>query len=475
MEDLHDLRAKLLRKTLRIVFIPAVIGFFIGSFQELAYNEKGAYTRVFAVYLPLIVIFAFTTFLQKVPNWTRSGTLILILTIIGLSELYYFGLASMGMMMFSGALLFGTVFHNFRTGLFLVLIFNSILLGIGSAYEHGIIPINVAQQEASLKLLNWLSPIAMFTTIGGGVMTVISILLNGLSDSLVRMQESEGKLAKLNVELEIKIKDRTKDIQALYDAAQNELKFAAMTQKSILLKSIPQLNSWDIAVTYQPLQIVSGDVYDFYYEGSKLVGVCLFDVSGHGVASGLLTLMARSVARKIFFENKNCDLGKVMDLINEVLIKELNHVEYYLTGVLLRFTEYQDEVFEVEYANAAHPDLLFKDKQNNTISRPFQIENIKTAGSVLGFAVLSDKHITMKLTMKKEDSLLLFSDGILDTLQSSESRTSYGMNRLQETLLRTPYEIPATEQLQYIMGDLDKFRNNAPFPDDITAILIKKI
>jgi sigma-B regulation protein RsbU (phosphoserine phosphatase) len=68
---------------------------------------------------------------------------------------------------------------------------------------------------------------------------------------------------------------------------------------------------------------VSGDLYDFYQKEGRLTGLSLFDVSGHGIASGLITLLARSVILRVFMEAGTARLGEVRQKINSQLIEEL--------------------------------------------------------------------------------------------------------------------------------------------------------
>ena len=99
---------------------------------------------------------------------------------------------------------------------------------------------------------------------------------------------------------------------------------------------------------------VSGDLYDFYLEDNVLTGVSILDVSGHGIASGLITMLARTIFYRNFAAGKEEDLSEILEKSNRHLIKEIGNVDYYLTGILLRFK--QDSV---EYVNAAGTTAYF--------------------------------------------------------------------------------------------------------------------
>ena len=92
----------------------------------------------------------------------------------------------------------------------------------------------------------------------------------------------------------------------IYDAVSNSGIFSIKVTNILatpLIASIPKTapknDAWDIAFEFIPMSGVSGDLYDFYVSEGEITGLTLCDVSGHGIASGLVTMIARSV----FFRN----------------------------------------------------------------------------------------------------------------------------------------------------------------------------
>jgi serine phosphatase RsbU (regulator of sigma subunit) len=72
-----------------------------------------------------------------------------------------------------------------------------------------------------------------------------------------------------------------------------------MTYSISLSVKPPVVSGWDIAFTSRPKSGVSGDFYDFYTNGDKLEGLSLFDVSGHGVAPALITILSKLFSSEI--------------------------------------------------------------------------------------------------------------------------------------------------------------------------------
>jgi hypothetical protein len=73
------------------------------------------------------------------------------------------------------------------------------------------------------------------------------------------------------------------------DELANEIQLAAEVQQSILPRSIPTVPGFEFAARMYPAKTVSGDYYGFIELLAGEIGVVIADVSGKGVAAGLLT------------------------------------------------------------------------------------------------------------------------------------------------------------------------------------------
>jgi sigma-B regulation protein RsbU (phosphoserine phosphatase) len=114
---------------------------------------------------------------------------------------------------------------------------------------------------------------------------------------------------------------------------------AANVQANLFPKEAPKTEEWDIAFVFKPMSGVSGDLYDFYEDNGSLKGIAIFDVSGHGVASGLITMIAKSVFRRNITEHPGEKLNRILEMSNSELINEIGKVDNYLTGMIILFKE----------------------------------------------------------------------------------------------------------------------------------------
>ena len=145
------------------------------------------------------------------------------------------------------------------------------------------------------------------------------------------------------------------ELKLAQNEAKRDMRMAINVQTSFLPAAPPQSDEWEIAYLFKPMVGVSGDFYDFYIMNDKLAGLGIFDVSGHGIASALVTMIAKSVIYSCFVDGYKDDLSDVINNANDRLQSEIGNVGNFITGIILRFNDNM-----VEYVNAGHNDIYLK-------------------------------------------------------------------------------------------------------------------
>ena len=255
---------------------------------------------------------------------------------------------------------------------------------------------------------------------------------------------------------------RTARLENAQRIADMDIRMASNLQASLLPRNMPVFPEWDIACSYLPMKGVSGDFYDVYQGDGRLQGIALFDVSGHGISSGLLTILAKSILYRKFLQKPERRLNSVMESFNEDLLAEIKDVDNYLTGILLRMNG-----DTVEYVNAGHIDLLarrsnpgraFRVKPND---RPFN-------KNLVGVAGIENRFDVLKFSVGTGDMLLLFSDGIVES--KNGERVPFGEERLLQAFQEAPAG-SARAALEHVMNVVRAFTGGGSFQDDVTVIL----
>lgn len=306
------------------------------------------------------------------------------------------------------------------------------------------------------------------------------VLLSFLFLLAGRFARARNEAEDLNAHLENKVKERTEELSqanlqlqtvnvALEDAnyrAQRDLKMAEFVQKSFYPAFLPDLKGWDIAYAFEPMAGVSGDLYDFYINEDTLLGAGLFDVSGHGIASGLVAMLAKSVVYRQFSDGRDLPLGDVMKKIDEKLISEKGNIENYLTGILLRFTDDR-----VEYVNAGHPDLLYRSGRTGVV-KAVESRRGESRGRFIGLEGLSEGYRSLRFPIHRGDTLFAYSDCLVEAKNSSGEE--FGNDRLREAFAHSPADAGAAAVRDYILEKFRAFLAGEPPKDDLTMLVMVK-
>ncbi len=266
--------------------------------------------------------------------------------------------------------------------------------------------------------------------------------------------------------LEIKVKERTEELNKRneeLETAQNimnrDMEMAENVQRSMFPREVPSTLKWDLSYAFKPMAGVSGDLYDFYENNGELIGASLLDVSGHGISSGLITILAKSIVQRNMMSMRDKPLNEVLSAINDDLILELNNVDNYLTGIILRV-----EGDTIEYVNAGHPELLCRRFETGNVGI-VNLENQDIKGMYLGIEAMKSEYKVLKFKMQKNDILVVYSDCLIETENNGEE---YGIERIMHTLKSTN-ESTSIRIRDKIIRDFVSFKWGTPSLNDLTA------
>jgi sigma-B regulation protein RsbU (phosphoserine phosphatase) len=105
-------------------------------------------------------------------------------------------------------------------------------------------------------------------------------------------------------------------------------------------------------------------------------------------------------------------------------------------------------------------------KQNNKLYK------IKTGGIPIGMADLGLEYKTEQITLGPGESLLMFTDGITEAMNSLEEM--YEDDRL-ESFFMTYRQAEAGQFVNSLITDVQYFVDGAEQSDDITVLIIKRL
>ncbi|MBN1533462.1 MAG: SpoIIE family protein phosphatase [Spirochaetes bacterium] len=279
--------------------------------------------------------------------------------------------------------------------------------------------------------------------------------------ALDQSEEQKRTLEDMNEDLHV----MNTMLQISHDRSIAEIELAGVMQGSIFPESPPLSTGWDIAFAFRPASSVSGDFYDFYFDDRGLRGISLFDVSGHGVAAGLITMIAKPILYRKFSASDDMSLTRMMEGVSESIVKEMKNLDSFITGMVIRFRE-----GHAEYVNAGHHDLLVK-RAGSGLVKPVAPRGRDFRSGPIGIPFPAPQFSAVRFRVDRGDVLCLMTDGILEGRNGG--REKYGRERMTESLREAPAGT-AREILDHVVGRFTDFMEGKKPHDDYTIIIAKK-
>ncbi|HSY47344.1 MAG TPA: SpoIIE family protein phosphatase [Thermoanaerobaculia bacterium] len=257
------------------------------------------------------------------------------------------------------------------------------------------------------------------------------------------------------------IRSRDAEILAKHD---QEMALARSIQTSVLPRTF-ELPGYDISAIMLPAEEVGGDFYEFRRsdDGRGGAWIGIGDVTGHGVTSGLIMMMAQSMFTMLCEQNGHDQSpARFVSLLNRAMFYNLKSrlgQEKFMTMVVARV----EEDGRLVYAGA-HTDLLIYRAANRTVDR------LPTDGLWLGIAD-DVEHLTSDrtITLHRGDVALLHTDGVTEA--RNVSGECYDIGRMTEELRRL-HDKPAVTIVTTIAAAAWQWAGTPK--DDVSLMAVKR-
>jgi len=239
-----------------------------------------------------------------------------------------------------------------------------------------------------------------------------------------------------------------------------DYELAESVQQLLLPKSSPLCTWCCIGVNNRMAAGLGGDYFDFITMPDQCQALFIGDVTGHGLhASVVMSLIYGFIHRAAMGE---CNPLELVQQVNSFLIKfggRSKTIDQYFSSSLF-YSIIHPVTLNMHYVNAGHVAGL--------VLRDGVVTELPSTGPPVGFFPEPEIHL-QKFSLKKNDRLLLVTDGLIETANSEGEL--FGLDKMKELLLchgDTDYQVFLDlifkAQLDY---------GNAELPeDDCSAIVI---
>jgi len=239
-----------------------------------------------------------------------------------------------------------------------------------------------------------------------------------------------------------------------------EMKLGREIQMALLPQEIPLIRGLIVQGLMQPAKEIGGDYYDFITLPDKdQLAIAIGDVSGKGVAAGLLMAMAKTAIHTLSQEENSP--RQVLMRTNNILNKHIGAQKF----MTLLYLTWQAKTNILTYSSGGHEHILVYKSKTGTV------ESIVSGGFMLGMLPDIDRFLEEKqLHLDPHDKILLYTDGVTEAENQAKDR--YGLEKLQEAFVKYGSK-PADELMRLIKEEVYSFIGNHPQYDDITLVVLE--
>jgi len=243
------------------------------------------------------------------------------------------------------------------------------------------------------------------------------------------------------------------------DRLEHDLEVARSIQQSLLPRTMPEIEGFDIAGWNQPADQTGGDYYDWQLLTDGKVLVALADVTGHGIGPALLAAVCRAYARAHFSAGNG--LLDAMEQINAALAGDIGEGRFvtFVAAICAPGSP------RVELLSAGHGPLFLY------ILKEDRFNEMGAQGLPLGIAASLVSEPPQVLELNRGDLLVLATDGFFEWANAQGEL--FGPKRLEE-VIRTSKEKQPSEIISALYQATIAFSGGTKQQDDLTAVIIKR-
>jgi DNA-binding response OmpR family regulator len=277
-------------------------------------------------------------------------------------------------------------------------------------------------------------------------------------------------LARVKTHLEIKkskeqiiqylneIKERNKNIS-------DSIHYAKQIQNAVLSKSEKNLKFLpEHFILYLPKDILSGDFYWIYKIDKKLI-IAVMDCTGHGVPGALMSMLGVTLLNETVLHDHIILPDKILESLRSKIIDSLGQkkgIDNIKDGIEGSVICHDSESGKLQYSGAFNPLILIHEDK---------ISDIKADRIPIGFYEVNKNFKLHEISIEKNDTIYLFSDGIIDQFGGPGNKR-FMIKKLKD-LIAGIQKKNMNQQKEIFIEELNRWKGKLVQTDDILVLGVR--
>lgn len=257
-------------------------------------------------------------------------------------------------------------------------------------------------------------------------------------------------------------------IQDLYDALDRDLQEARKLQLGLMQNRRQDYDQGHVNILMRPSGHVGGDLAGSFRINHGRIGVFSVDVSGHGVASAMMTARLAgllsggspdqniAIRKAAMGQQFAWEPDAVASRLNRLMLEDVQAEQYFT----LAYAEIDLFTGECAIVQAGHPHPVI-------LRANRRVEVIGAGGLPIGL-IADAEYETIKARLEPGDRLILLSDGVTEC--PSPSGEELGQDGLTFILERLA-DMRSDQLIEALQWELVAFHGMPDFPDDVSALI----
>ncbi|MCL9774820.1 SpoIIE family protein phosphatase [Vibrio methylphosphonaticus] len=268
-----------------------------------------------------------------------------------------------------------------------------------------------------------------------------------------------------NLGLHNELLNKNRQLDSAYATIRQDLDSAGDFIRQ-LLPTRTEFHEASMAYTSIPSAQIGGDILGYFRLDDDHLGFYLLDVSGHGVASALLSFSVHQTLSVVNGPNSLVFKGdgdkkqirpadEVVTKLNEIYSQDSsNHLYFTMVYAVLN-----KKTGELNYCSAGHPPIIWMQRKDNSA------QFLGDDNFVVGMFDFADyKQDT--ICLGPEDEIWLYTDGITEARVGDEF---YSEERLKD-LIESQQQKTFDEKPGHIVSSVREWQENEMFDDDVSIL-----